>query len=88
MALGKAYSRLCSDGLSGRWVGGEALQKLGLLGGLVVRAADSTMCEHQSLSSLLSQPERLSVMSPNFGDGAMAAVGYDGGSDVGNLVGE
>ena len=45
-------------------LGGEALQELGLLGTALQALADSPVRERQSLPALLSQPDRLSALSP------------------------
>ncbi|WP_454831301.1 Pvc16 family protein [Pseudoxanthomonas wuyuanensis] len=45
-------------------LGGEALEELGLLGTALQALADSPVRERQLLPALLSQPERLSTLSP------------------------
>jgi hypothetical protein len=45
-------------------LGGEALEELGLLGTALQALADSPVRERQLLPELLSQPERLSTLSP------------------------
>ena len=45
-------------------LGGEALEELGLLGTALQALADSPVRERQSLSALLSEPERLASIAP------------------------